>query len=121
MRTANLSTQALRHSESGQVWEELLTGAQGTITLQPYQTFRVRATGATTVTIDGTLAMTMSSGEIAIFNAGSGAPVGNPNLNYPPGSVPPQRLGSVATIIIGGANAFVQMARDNTKQPYGGA
>ena len=121
MRTANLSTQALRHSESGQVWEEVLTNAQGTFTLQPYQTFRVRATGATTVTIDGTLAMTMSSGEIEKFNAGSGLPGGNPNINYPPGTLPPQRLGSYATIVIAGANAFVQMARDNTKQVYGGA
>lgn len=120
MRSANLGNQALRHSESGQVWEEKLTNAQGTIVVQPFQTFRVRATGATTVTIDGTLAMTMSSGEIVLFNAGSGTPVGNPNLNYPPGQLPPQRLGSQASIVIAGANAFVQVARDNTKQPYGG-
>lgn len=120
MRSANLGNQALRHSESGQVWEEKLTNAQGTLVVQPFQTFRVRATGATTVTIDGTLAMTMSSGEIAVFNAGSGAPTGNPNINYPPGSLPPQNLGKSCSIVIGGANAFVQVARDNTRNPYGG-
>ena len=119
MRTANLGNQALRHAESGQVWEEALTNAQGTIYLQPYQTFRVRATGATTVTIDGTLAMTMSSGEIEKFNAGSGPASGNPNQNFPPGMFPGQKLGSVCTIVIAGANAFVQVARDNTKQAYG--
>jgi hypothetical protein len=121
MRSANLGNQALRHSESGQVWEEVLTNAQGTFTVQPFQTFRVRATGATTVTIDGTLSMTMSAGEIEKFNAGSGLPSGNPNFNYPPGQLPPQRLGNSCTIIIAGAAAFVQVARDNTKQPYGGA
>ena len=120
MRTSNISTQALRHSESGQIWQEVLTNAQGTVVIQPYQTFRVRATGATTVTIDGTLAMTMSSGEIEKFNGGSGTPQGNPNLNYPPGSVPPQQLGKTVTVVIAGANAYVQVARDNTKQPYGG-
>jgi len=120
MRSANLATQALRHSESGQIWQEVLSGAQGTFTIQPYQTFRVRASAGTTVTIDGTLAMTMGVGEIEKFNGGSGLPQGSPNLNYPPGSLPPQRLGSVVTVVIAGANAWVQVARDNTKNPYGG-
>lgn len=111
MRTSNLASETLRHSESGLVWEERLSGAQGTLQLKPFQTFRVRAAGATTVTIDGTLAMTMVSGEIAIFNAGSGQPI---DVDSGTGVV--VRQGNVATIIIGGANAFVQVARDNVRQ-----
>lgn len=100
MRTANNASATLRHSESGLVWEEKLTGAQGTVEVLEYATFRVRATGATTVTIDGVLAMTMSTGEIAIFNAGRG----NPDDAKP-----------TISILIGGANAFVQVARDKDR------
>jgi hypothetical protein len=120
MRTANLATQALRQSESGQKWEEVITGGAGTFVLQPYQTFRVAATGVATVTIDGILAMTMATGQIEKFNCGSGLPTGNPNLNYPPGMLPPQSLGKFSTIVITGT-ANVQVARDNVSQPYGGA
>lgn len=106
MRTSNLANEALRHAEVGHVWEEVLSGAQGTITLNPFQTFRVRAAGATTVTIDGVLAMTMVSGEIAIFNAGSGVPDSITN-----------RQATSAVVVIGAANAFVQVARDNVRKP----
>lgn len=101
MRTANLASQTLRHSESGLVWEEQLTGAQGSLELQPQSTFRVRATGATTVTIDSILAMTMSSGEIAIFCCGEGDPTDSK---------------ATVTVTIAGANAFVQVARNQDRK-----
>lgn len=97
MRTSNLANRSVRQSESGHVWEEKISGAQATIVVAKYATFRVRATGATTVTIDGILAMTMSTGEIAVFNAGGGTPNDSKQT---------------VEIIIGGANAFVQVARD---------
>lgn len=105
MRTSNLANEALRHAEVGHVWEEKLTNNTGTLVLKPYQTFRVRATGATTVTIDGILAMTMSSGEVAVFNAGSGVP-----------SAENQQATSVS-VVIAAAAAFVQVARDNIRKP----
>jgi hypothetical protein len=111
MRASNLANEAARQSEVGQVWEEQITGSTGTLQLKPFQTFRVRATGATTVTIDGTLAMTMSAGEIAIFNAGSGVPT---DIDSSTGVV--VRQANVATIAIGGAAAFVQVARDNIRK-----
>ena len=111
MRTSNLANEALRHAESGQVWEERLSGAQGTLTLRPFQTFRVRAAGATTVTIDGTLAATMVSGEIIIFNAGSGQPA-----DVDPGAPVVARQATTVTVVIGAANAFVQVARDNVRK-----
>ncbi len=100
MQTANLASRSLRHSESGLVWEEKLTNAQGTIEVEPCSTFRVRAAGATTVTIDGILAMTMSTGEIVIFNAGEGNP---------------DDAKATVTITIGGAAAFVQVARNKDR------
>lgn len=111
MRTSNLANEAVRQAETGQVWEERLTNAQGTLQLKPFQTFRVRAVGATTVTIDGILAMTMATGEIAIFNAGSGSPV---DVDSSPTGVV-VRQANVATVVIGGAAAFVQVARDNVR------
>lgn len=91
MRTNNLANGAARHFEVGGVYVEVLTNAIGTFELVPFQTFRVRATGATTVTIEGTLAATMTSGEIMVFNAGDN-----------------QTGTSVVTVTIAGANAFVQ-------------
>jgi hypothetical protein len=106
MRTANLSNQALRESDVGQTWEEKLTNAQGTFTLNPFQTFRVRASAGTTVTIDGTLAMTMMANEIAIFNAGSGVP----------GAAPADRRPTSVVVTIAVANAWVQIGRDNVRE-----
>jgi hypothetical protein len=111
MRTSNLANEAVRQAEVGHVWEEVLTSAMGTLTLKPFQTFRVRAAGATTVTIDGTLAMTMATGEIAIFNAGSGAPT-----DVDPSSGVVVKQANVATVVIAGAAAFVQVARDNIRK-----
>jgi hypothetical protein len=97
MKTSDVASANLNTAESGKVWEEKLTGAQGSIEVVQYTTFRVRATGATTVTIDGILAMTMASGEIAIFSAGRGdQDDAKPTI----------------TITIAGANAFVQVARN---------
>lgn len=96
----NIAARTARVSESGLVWEEKLTNAQGTIQVEPGATFRVRATGATTVTIDGILAATMSSGEIMIFCAGQGNP-----------DDPSREI----AIVIGAAAAFVQVARHNDR------
>lgn len=97
MKTANLISQTVRQSESGLLWEEKITNNTGTLELTKASTFRVRATGATTVTIDGVLAATMSTGEIIIFNAGDG-----------------DRSDSKATVtvVIGAVAAFVQVARE---------
>lgn len=96
-QTFNTPARVQRVGESGLVWEEKLSGAQGSLELCKYQTFRVRAAGATTVTIDGVLAATMSAGEIMIFNTGRGIPDDNKRT---------------VTVAIGGANAFVQCARE---------
>ena len=101
MKTSNLVTESLRHSESGMCWEEKLTNNTGTLEVPKRATFRVRAAGASTVTIDGVLAMTMSTGEVVIFNAGDG----NPDSGK-----------QTITVTIGAASAFVQVARE-TKRP----
>lgn len=109
MKTANVVTENLRHAETGLQWEEQLTNAQGTLVLYKLTTFRVRATGATTVTMDGVLAATMSSGEIMIFNTGTG-------------NTPSTQLTTIS-VVIAGANAFVQVGREvnrlrTTVNPY---
>lgn len=88
---------AQRNAESGLVWEEKISGAQGSIEVPKYSAVRVRATGATTVTIAGVLAATMSSGEIMVFNSGIGAI---------------SDVKRTVTVTIGVANAFVQVARN---------
>jgi hypothetical protein len=105
MRTSNLANEALRHAEVGHVWKEVISNSTGTIKLKPFQTFRVRAAGATTVTVDGTLAMTMTSGEIAVLNAGSGL------LDVNTG-----KFAAEVTVVIAAASAFVQVAQDNVKK-----
>ena len=62
---------------------------------------RVRATGATIVTIGGVLAATMSSGEILIFNSGIGIITDTKRT---------------VTIAITGAAAFVQVGRTVEKK-----
>jgi hypothetical protein len=103
MRTSNLANQAVRQSEVGHVWEEVITNGSGTIEVPKYSTFRVRAAGAVTVTIDGVLAATMTSGEILLFNAGGGA--GTPAADLVP----------TVTVVITGT-AFVQVARNNDRR-----
>ena len=107
MKTSNLANEALRTAEVGMVWEEKLSGAAGTLQLMPYQSFRVRAAAAGTVTIDGVLAATMVSGEILIFNAGAGLPV----QTDPTTTGVVVRQANVVSVVITGAQ-FVQVARD---------
>lgn len=106
MKTSNLANESLRVSETGMVWEERLSGAAGTVTLLPFQTFRVRAAAGGTVTIDGVLAATMVSGEILLFNAGGGQPFVVDTTTKQASSV---------TVVITGAQ-FVQVARDSTRR-----
>lgn len=111
MKTSNLANEAIRQSDVGMVWEERLSGAAGTLTLLPYQAFRVRAAAAGTVTIDGVLAATMVSGEILIFNAGGGLPTQtDPTTTGVVTKQPPQ-----VTVVITG-NQFVQVARDANRR-----
>ncbi len=101
MKTSMIQSENLRQAETGLPWVEMLSGATGTLHLPEATTFRVRATGATTVTIDGLLAMTMSAGEIVIFNAGHGSP--DDTTPY-------------IAVVIAGASAFVQVAADANRQ-----
>lgn len=107
MKTSNLANESLRTAEVGLVYEERLSGAAGTLQLMPYQTFRVRAAAGGTVTIDGVLAATMISGEIMLFNAGSGQPV----ATDPTTTGVVVRQAPSVTVVITGAQ-FVQVARD---------
>ena len=101
MKTSNIASANLNTSDCGLVWEEKLTNATGVIEVVEYTAFRVRATGATTVTIDGVLAATMSAGEIMIFNVGRG----DPDDTKP-----------TITITIGAVAAFVQVARNKDRE-----
>lgn len=107
MKTSNLANESLRISEVGMVWEERLSGAAGTLTLMPYQSFRVRAAAGGTVTIDGVLAATMVTGEILIFNAGPGLPT----QSDPTTTAVVTKQAVTVTVVITGAQ-FVQVARD---------
>lgn len=100
MQSANLANRAERNTEVGHVWEEKVTNSQGIIHVQKYTTFRVRAAGATTVTIDGILAATMMANEILVFNAGNGITT---------------TAGEKVDIVIAGANAWVQVARSTDR------
>lgn len=111
MKTSNLANEAIRQSDVGMVWEERLSGIAGTLTLLPFQAFRVRAAAAGTVTIDGVLAATMVSGEILVFNAGGGQPV----ATDPTTTGVVTRQAPSVTVVITGAQ-FVQVARDSTRR-----
>lgn len=101
MKTGNIVTECVRESESGQCWEEKLTNAMGTLILPKNSTFRVRATGATTVTIDGVLAATMSNAEVIVFNTGDGDPASGK---------------ATVSVVIAAAAAFVQVGRDTYRR-----
>lgn len=101
MKASNLVTESLRQSESGHTWEEKITNAMGNIEVAKRATFRVRAVGATTVTIDGVLAATMSAAEVIVFNTGDG----NPNSGK-----------KTVTVAIAGAAAFVQVSREISRK-----
>lgn len=92
----NESARTEKNSEFGLVWEEKISGGQATIQVPKYSAVRVRATGATTVTIAGVLAATMVDTEVIIFNSGIG-------------DISDQKR--TVTVVIGVANAFVQVAR----------
>jgi len=70
MKSTNLPSGALRTADVGLVWQEVQTNTNGSLELTPYTTFRVRAVAASTVSINGILAMTMMVNEIAVFNTG---------------------------------------------------
>lgn len=93
----NLPAASQRMSEVGLVWEEKITNATGSIEVPIEHAVRVRAAGATTVTIDGVLAATMVDGEIMIFNTGDGAANDSKKT---------------VTVTIGVAAAFVQVGRE---------
>lgn len=97
MKSANLANKAERNCDVGHVWEEKITNGQGTLKIEKYSTIRVRAAGATTVTIDGVLAATMLSGEVMLFNVGAGVYTTAKDL---------------VQVVIGGANAYVQVAKN---------
>lgn len=94
MQTSNQANRAIRQEHVGHVWVEKLTNAQGNLNVLAYSTLRVRAVGATTVTINGVLAMTMSSGEIEYLNVGKGGLLTDGSVD----------------VVIAGAAAFVQVA-----------
>ena len=97
----NEAARVQKNQEFGAVWEEKLSGAQGTIEVPKYAPVRVRATGATTVTIGGVLAATMSADEVMIFNSGIG------DISD---------VKRTVSVVIGGANAFVQVGRTVEKK-----
>lgn len=94
--TYNEAARVQKNAEAGLVWEEKLSGAQGSIEVPKYAAVRVRAGAGTTVTIAGVLSATMADGEILIFNAGIG------NISDQKRTV---------TVTIGVANAWVQVGR----------
>lgn len=71
-QTYNIPARVQRNSETGLVWEEKISGGQGSLEVPKYAAIRVRAVGATVVTIGGVLAATMMANEILIFNSGIG-------------------------------------------------
>lgn len=99
----NIPARTQRISESAQVWVEVLSGATGSFEAQKFATVRVRATGATTVTIDGVLAATMSTGEVMFFNVGVGAETDTKQT---------------VTVTIAAANAFVQVGKLTEEYSY---
>ena len=98
----NIPARAERNAEAGLVWMEMITNNTGTIQVPKYSTVRVRATGATTVTVDGVLAATMMTDEIMLFNAGIGNVMDSKKT---------------VAIVIGAAAAYVQVARTVEPSP----
>lgn len=104
MRTSNMPSGGLRTSEVSLNWVELKSGAGGLTSFEiPKQScIRVRsAVAGLTVTIDGILAMTMDSGEIALFNVGAGSP-------------DDQKV--TVTVVVSGA-CFIQHGRETDRRP----
>jgi len=95
--TYNEAARVQKNAEAGLVWEEKITNDTATIRVPKYSAVRVRATGATTVTIGGVLAATMSSGEIMVFNSGIGV-ISDTDRKV--------------AVVIAAAAAYVQVARN---------
>jgi hypothetical protein len=71
-RAINLPTGASRVTDVGLVWREISSGSAGTWEVPKYCAVRVRATAATTISLDSLLSATLGSGEILIINSGRG-------------------------------------------------
>jgi hypothetical protein len=97
VKAANLVSESVRWSDAGLCWEEKITNSTGSIEVPKYSSIRVRATGASTVTVDGTLAATMTTGEVVVYNVGDG----NPDSGK-----------QTVTVAIGAAAAYVQVGRE---------
>jgi len=98
MKPVNNPSGAGRVVEAGLVWQEVYNGAGGFTIEIPYQsTFRVSAAADVTVTLDGVLAMTLRTGEVERFNAGSGT-AGDGKVTV--------------TLVIGAGSARLQLAAE---------
>jgi hypothetical protein len=102
MRNVDLPSGASRTAESGLVWEEKITNTTGAIEIPKYSTYRVRATAAATVTVDGILAATLTTGEILVGNVG----VGNADDSK-----------NTVTLTIATGSCFVQVGRVVPRKP----
>lgn len=99
MKPTNLPSGAQRNADVGLPWVEVLSGAMGTFEVGLQGTVRIRALGATTVTVGGVLAATMMANEIFVLNVGTGPADGV----------------SFVLVTIAGAAAFVQVAKEIEK------
>lgn len=97
MRTTNLPAGSQRISNVGLFWEEVITAGAGSFLVQQQGTVRVSCIAPCTVTIDGTLCMTMQAGEVEYFNVGSGQP---------------DNVTRKSEVVIAGGTANVQVAAD---------
>ena len=97
MQTYNIPARVNRNAEHGIVWVEKLSNATGTLEVPKYSAIRVRAMGATTVTLDGILACTMMANEIIVVNAGCGS---NSDIKR------------TVTVVIAAAAAYVQVGSE---------
>ena len=70
--TYNEAARVQKNAEAGLVWEQIVAGGATTFEAEKYQTVRVHAVAQTTVTIAGTVAMTLEAGETEKFNTGIG-------------------------------------------------
>ena len=95
MQTYNAAARVERNAEFGAVWVEKITNTQGSFEAPKYSAVRVRAAAACTVSLDGVLAATLTTGEILILNTGRG-----------------NGANESVTVTIATGNAFVQLATE---------
>jgi hypothetical protein len=114
MRLTNLATEASRITDVGALWAEVLTSGTGTFRFPPYTTFRVRClTSGTTVTVNGVLAATMTSGEVMLFNTG---PLPQTDLGGGGSGMTAPYNRQWVTVVIGVAAGRLQVARNLNHQ-----